>query len=110
MQLVSFFFFLIFLLWKKNHRISNLFNHFSGPQVFQETDAPRYFKGFAVHIACYACIFIILIFLRIWFVLQNKKKERILKEEMSVKNPEQDLSHSFDDLTDRQNLYFQYVY
>ncbi|KAH8549823.1 major facilitator superfamily domain-containing protein [Umbelopsis sp. PMI_123] len=79
-----------------------------GPQVMQSKDAPRYFTGFAVHMGCYVCAILTLLFLRFHFVRQNKKKREFLaSKETEVDN---DLAHSFDDLTDCQNPNFMYIY
>lgn len=73
-----------------------------GPQVFRDDDAPRYLTAFATHMGCYGLLIILLVFLRIWLPYQNKKKE----------NYEQDvaLTHAFEDLTDRENKTFRYIY
>lgn len=73
-----------------------------GPQVFRSKDAPRYLTAFATHMGCYGLLIIMLIGLRVWLTVQNKKKE----------NCEQDgsLSHAFEDLTDRENPNLRYIY
>ncbi|KKK12685.1 hypothetical protein P175DRAFT_0502513 [Aspergillus ochraceoroseus IBT 24754] len=80
-----------------------------GPQVFLDRDAPRYFIAFGVHLGCYTCMTIAVIFLRFYLVHQNKKKERLLREAGLDPN-DQNLAHAFEDRTDRENLYFRYIY
>lgn len=70
-----------------------------GPQVFREKDAPGYLTAFATHMGCYGLLILLLLFLRTWLTFQNKKK------------PEHhELTHAFEDLTDRENKTFRYVY
>ncbi|KAJ0421136.1 major facilitator superfamily domain-containing protein [Aspergillus carlsbadensis] len=80
-----------------------------GPQVFLDHDAPRYFIAFGVHIGCYVCLTIAVIFLRWYLSWQNRKKERMLVEAGLDPN-EQNLAHAFEDRTDQENLYFRYIY
>ena len=47
--------------------------------VFRADDAPRYRKGFAVHMALYAIQLITIAFLRVYLVWQNKKKQGALE-------------------------------
>ncbi|KAL4765324.1 putative 2-ketogluconate transporter [Aspergillus foveolatus] len=80
-----------------------------GPQVFLDRDAPKYFIAFGVHLGCYVCLTISVIFLRWYLAHQNKKKERLLREAGLDPN-EQNLAHAFEDRTDQENLYFRYIY
>ncbi|CAG8949457.1 hypothetical protein HYFRA_00007687 [Hymenoscyphus fraxineus] len=82
-----------------------------GPQVFLTWNAPRYFIAFAVHMGCYIVLVFVLIFLRFWLKAQNAKKDRIQAELASQPGVvDAELVHAFDDLTDRENLNFRYVY
>ncbi|CCO29287.1 putative transporter C417,10 [Rhizoctonia solani AG-1 IB] len=81
-----------------------------GPQVFRSDDAPRYPKGFAVHLVMYGIQLITIVVLRLYLLRQNVLKRRaqgvreeaisgqVEGEEKAVKH-----SHAFDDLTDREN-------
>ncbi|GAA3292055.1 hypothetical protein GCM10020218_066130 [Dactylosporangium vinaceum] len=80
-----------------------------GPQVFLDRDAPKYFIAFGVHIGCYVCLTISVIFLRWYLSHQNRKKERVLRESGLDPN-EQNLAHAFEDRTDQENMYFRYIY
>ncbi|KAH8150480.1 uncharacterized protein LAJ45_05693 [Morchella importuna] len=79
-----------------------------GPQVFLAWDAPRYRIAFATHMGCYAVLLSTLVFLRWHYVRQNKMKLAKLAEGQAVKD--EGLTHSFDDLTDMENVNFQYCY
>ncbi|KAF9884223.1 hypothetical protein FE257_001955 [Aspergillus nanangensis] len=78
-----------------------------GPQVFLANDAPRYFTAFGVHLGCYTAMTLAVIFLRFYLVAQNKKKDRMLAE-MGAEGS--NLSHAFEDRTDKENLHFRYIY
>ncbi|KAI9368653.1 major facilitator superfamily domain-containing protein [Aspergillus egyptiacus] len=80
-----------------------------GPQVFLDHDKPRYFIAFGVHLGCYAALTVCVVFLRWYLSWQNRKKERMLAEAGMDPN-EQNLAHAFEDRTDRENLYFRYIY
>lgn len=81
-----------------------------GPQVFRSDDAPRYPKGFAVHIVMYGIQLLTIVVLRLFLLRQNVLKRRaqniraegtsgeVEGEEKAVKH-----SHAFDDLTDMEN-------
>ncbi|KAH3317704.1 hypothetical protein KXW13_007147, partial [Aspergillus fumigatus] len=73
------------------------------------TDAPRYFIAFGVHLGCYVCLTLAIIFLRFWLALQNKKKARVL-EENGLSAADNNLTHAFEDRTDQENLHFRYIY
>ncbi|CUA71692.1 putative transporter C1773,15 [Schizosaccharomyces pombe 972h-] [Rhizoctonia solani] len=88
-----------------------------GPQVFRSNDAPRYPKGFAVHIVMYGIQLVTIVVLRLYLLRQNVLKRRaqgvreegtsgqVEGEDKAVKH-----SHAFDDLTDMENPDFRYIY
>lgn len=80
----------------------------TGPQVFQAVDAPRYIRGFGAHLACYGVLFGVMLGLRFYFIRQNAKKAKLLQAQEDQKDTE--LTHSFEDLTDMQNPNFVYIY
>jgi hypothetical protein len=80
-----------------------------GPQVFLSWNAPRYFIAFAVHIGCYTLLVIVIIFLRFWLRSQNAKKDALVAAN-AQEGKDEAMVHAFDDLTDRENLNFRYVY
>jgi hypothetical protein len=80
----------------------------AGPQVFLAWDAPRYFIAFATHIGCYTLLVLDIIVLRFWLKRQNTIKDQLVGE-ISQDNSE-GVVHSFEDLTDRENPNFRYIY
>ncbi|KAL3425856.1 major facilitator superfamily transporter [Phlyctema vagabunda] len=80
-----------------------------GPQVFLKWDAPNYFIAFAVHLGCYSLLVLVIIFMRWHLVRENKKKDALVTAGVhEAYDP--DMVHAFDDLTDRENPNFRYVY
>lgn len=63
---------------------------------------------------CYALLVFVIIFLRWYLMSQNKKKDRLQAELLAsgtvsgVTDPR--LMHAFEDLTDRENVNFRYVF
>lgn len=80
----------------------------AGPQVFLAWDAPRYFVAFATHIGCYILLVLVIIFLRWWLVRQNRIKDSLVGE-VSLEDQE-GVVHGFEDLTDRENPRFRYIF
>ena len=80
-----------------------------GPQVFLKWDSPRYFIAFSTHLSCYSLLVIVIVALRWWLKRQNTKKDELAASGISEAN-DVNLVHAFDDLTDRQNLNFRYMY
>ncbi|KAI5289409.1 hypothetical protein KEM54_003910 [Ascosphaera aggregata] len=80
-----------------------------GPQVFLEKDAPRYLIAFSVHLACYAVLVVDIVLLRFYLTAQNKKKDGLLNAQRGGDEQEA-RKHAFEDLTDKENPYFRYIY
>lgn len=80
-----------------------------GPQVFLSWDAPRYFIAFAVHIGCYSLLILVIVFLRFYLRRQNAKKDALVAAGVQEAY-DPNLVHAFDDLTDRENMNFRYIY
>ncbi|KAF9498540.1 MFS general substrate transporter [Pleurotus eryngii] len=82
-----------------------------GPQVFQDTDKPRYIRAFIVHLVVYGVQLATIVFLRLRLLRNN-----LLKTRGQASEANGDLSdnsaheHAFDDLTDQENPDFRYVY
>ncbi|KAF4469660.1 MFS transporter ACS family allantoate permease [Fusarium albosuccineum] len=74
-----------------------------GPQVFLSWDGPRYFIAFSTHLGCYSLLVMVIASLRWHFKRQNR-----LKEAQFERDPT--LAQAFDDLTDRENPNFRYIY
>lgn len=62
-----------------------------------------------MHLACYACMTVAVIFLRFYLKRQNNRKDELLAAaDLSSADP--NLVHAFEDKTDQENLNFRYVY
>jgi len=81
----------------------------SGPQVFLDWDAPRYHIAWSVHLACYACLTVAVIYLRFHLKRANKRKDELLAA-ADISSADPNLIHAFEDKTDQENLNFRYVY
>lgn len=84
-----------------------------GPQVFLAWDAPRYRIAFSVHLACYALVVIAIAILRWHLTRENARRDRLAEEmgrEAEGVVRDERLVHSFEDLTDRENGAFRYVF
>ncbi|KAI0894205.1 MFS general substrate transporter [Annulohypoxylon nitens] len=90
-----------FVFWSAGNAI--------GPQVFLSREAPKYFTAFSTHLGCYALLVVILVFFRFYLVRQNKKRDQLAAAGVSEARDER-LAHAFEDLTDRENPNFRYVY
>jgi hypothetical protein len=73
-----------------------------GPKVFFDGDT-RYLKSLAVHLGCYSALLFVIAFLRFNLTLRNKKKDSEFGKDINT-------THGFDDLTDKENPNFRYVY
>ncbi len=80
-----------------------------GPQVFLSYDAPRYFIAFATHMGCYVLLLLVIIFLRFHLKRQNRKKDELASAGIPEAKDDR-FVHAFDDLTDRENANFRYIY
>ncbi|BCS19943.1 uncharacterized protein APUU_20375A [Aspergillus puulaauensis] len=74
-----------------------------GPQVFLSWDAPRYFIAFSTHIGCYSLLVVVIFLLRWHLMRQNAKKDALYERDETYAN-------AFEDLTDRENTNFRYIY
>lgn len=81
----------------------------AGPQVFLTTNAPRYFIAFSTHMGCYVILVITIIFLRFHLKRQNQKKDELAAAGVREAD-DQKMVHAFEDLTDRENPNFRYMY
>lgn len=79
-----------------------------GPQVFRDQDSPRYLTAFATHMGCYAALIILLLFMRLWLMKENRRKDQLIERGEAVADKE--LKHAFEDLTDMENVNFRYAY
>ena len=63
---------------------------------------------------CYVLLVFVIVFLRWYLMSQNKKKDKLQAELQAAGGAagvvDPTLTHAFDDLTDRENLNFRYVF
>lgn len=72
------------------------------PQIFQNKDAPRYLHGFLAHIVIYAVYVALVVVTRVIIMARNRSKKQVTSEVVH--------DFAFEDLTDRENQNFRYVY
>lgn len=80
-----------------------------GPQVFLKWNAPRYFIAFSTHMGCYVLLVLTIIFLRWHLKRENQKKDELAAAGVQEANDRRNV-HAFEDLTDRENANFRYIY
>ncbi|RYP22163.1 hypothetical protein DL765_001811 [Monosporascus sp. GIB2] len=90
-----------FIFWSAGNTI--------GPQVFLAREAPKYYTAFATHLGCYSVLVVVLLLFRWHLVRQNKKRDDMAAAGVAEARDE-NMTHAFEDLTDRENLNFRYVY
>ncbi|KAI3321580.1 MFS general substrate transporter [Xylariaceae sp. AK1471] len=90
-----------FIFWATGNAI--------GPQVFLARDAPKYHIAFFTHIGCYSVLVLVLLFFRWYLKRENARREKLAAEGVREAKDE-NLAHAFEDLTDRENPNFRYVY
>ncbi|KAK1236684.1 hypothetical protein PQX77_000040 [Marasmius sp. AFHP31] len=98
---------MVFISWAVGNAV--------GPQVFRDNDGPRYITAFVAHIVVYAVQLVVIALLRLHLMRRNVLKRRAQSLEQtraSAEAVEENLGHrqAFDDLTDKQNPDFRYVY
>ncbi|KAI7217902.1 MFS transporter [Hortaea werneckii] len=74
------------------------------PQIFQQTDAPRYTTGFVVHLVVYGVYVCLVVMTRLLLMRRNRQKDAMAGND--------GITHdlAFQDLTDKENPNFRYVY
>ena len=83
--------------------------HQTGPQVFRNTDKPRYFIAFSTHMGCYVLLLLVIIFLRFHLTRLNKQRDAAAAAGVREADDKRNI-HAFEDLTDRENPNFRYVF
>lgn len=81
---------LTFISWAAGNAI--------GPQIFRARDAPRYFPAFAVILAYFVALVMVLSLLRYYYIWQNSIKDGKIARGEVLANEEG--VHSFVDITD----------
>lgn len=77
--------------------------------MFLSWDSPRYFIAFATHLGCYVVLVGAILYLRWYLKRQNKKRDDMAASGVAEAR-DGDLTRAWDDLTDKENLSFRYVY
>ncbi|ERT02742.1 uncharacterized protein SPSK_00512 [Sporothrix schenckii 1099-18] len=90
-----------FIIWSAGNAI--------GPQVFLSWNGPRYFIAFATHLGCYSLLVIVIVGLRFYLVRQNKLRDA-LAAAGNLDAADNRYTHAFEDLTDKENPSFRYVF
>lgn len=80
----------------------------AAPQIFQTSDAPRYIHGFIAHLCIYGVYVLLVIVTRAILMRRNAKKVAAASEEIVSGGVPHDLA--FQDLTDKENPNFRYLY
>ncbi|EON65996.1 hypothetical protein W97_05239 [Coniosporium apollinis CBS 100218] len=84
----------------------------SAPQIFQTDDAPRYTRGFIAHMIIYGIYFVLVILTRTLLMRRNAAKRKAAAGALGNVVEGEQISHcfAFQDLTDKENPDFRYVY
>lgn len=85
--------------------ISYCIGNIIGPQTFRPSDAPRYVSAEITIIVCYGLCILDILFIHWYFNRQNKIKAQKRQEPSYVKLENQEWL----DLTDKENLEFEYA-
>jgi hypothetical protein len=80
-----------------------------GPQVFFSWNSPAYHIAFAIHMGCYTLLVTVILGLRYYLKNENRLKDAIATSSGSS-DDDNDSTLAFDDLTDRENSKFRYIY
>lgn len=77
--------------------------------MFLTWNAPRYLIAFTVHLVCYSLLVLVMLYLRWHLRRENSKKDALAQAGIREANDQQYV-HAFEDLTDKENLNFRYVF
>ncbi|KAF4871559.1 putative transporter [Colletotrichum siamense] len=82
-----------------------------GAQVFQTKDAPRYVGGTIACSACFGLQILVIICWRLWYMRENRRRDRALAESDISEEGQQRLGSELGkrDTTDLKNPYFRYA-
>ena len=78
-------------------------------QVFLDWDGPRYFIAFSTHMGCYVVLVFVILGLRWHLTRVNKQRDAIAAAGVHEANDQRNV-HAFEDLTDKENVNFRYVF
>lgn len=82
-----------------------------GAQIFRTADAPRYVAGTAVCSACFGIEVFVIILWRLWYVWENKRRDRVATESGLTKEEQERQGQELGDkdVTDMMNPHFRYT-
>ncbi|KAK9651596.1 hypothetical protein V6Z96_004756 [Aspergillus fumigatus] len=76
-----------------------------GPQLFYESEAPKYQSGFQAVIVCFVVVVVVALVLGVYLRCENRRRERVAGPVEHDGKPTELV-----DITDLANLQFRYVY
>ncbi|KAL4950184.1 major facilitator superfamily domain-containing protein [Aspergillus filifer] len=71
-------------------------------------DAPRYYLAFSMLLGRFGVMVAVLVALRMWYAVMYRKRERLVSYGEVV--PDAGYTHAFEDVSDRVNPHFRYIY
>lgn len=82
-----------------------------GAQIFRTKDAPRYVAGTATCCACFGLEVFVIILWRLWYVRENKRRDRLAAENGLSKEDQERQGQVLgdQDVTDLRNPHFRYT-
>lgn len=82
-----------------------------GPFAFKKSEAPHYRSGITAILVAYCVLMLILVVLGGYLAFLNRLKEEALQEKgLTTSGEEEKALSGFQDLTDKENMYFRYTY
>ncbi|KAI4597701.1 hypothetical protein KJ359_003976 [Pestalotiopsis sp. 9143b] len=91
--------------------ISYCVGNMIGAQIFRTKDAPRYVAGTATCCACFGLEVFVIILWRLWYVRENKRRDRLAAENGLSKEDQERQGQVLgdQDVTDLRNPHFRYT-
>ena len=81
-----------------------------GTQTFQNSEAPGYISGKISIVATLSALCFVVVGLRVWNDVLNRRKDRVLAEMGETEKEERREKAAFADLTDGENAFFRYTH
>lgn len=82
-----------------------------GTQAFKTSEAPRYIGGTVACAVCFGLEFIVLILWELWYIYENRRRDRRAAEINLPKKEQERLGRELgeQDVTDLKNPHFRYA-
>ena len=90
--------------------VSFAVGNISGTQTFQNKEAPGYISGKASIVATLAALCFVVLGLRVWNDVLNRRKQKVLEGMGEAEKREKRERSAFMDLTDGENVFFRYTH